>query len=55
MDNYHLTKNGEKWQFKKEGAQRASKTANTKQEIIDETRTYMETHSGSVKIHKENG
>ena len=55
MDNYHITKDGDKWKLKKEGSERASKTANTKKEIIAETRKYMGGRSGSVKVHKENG
>lgn len=55
MDNYHITKDGDQWKLKKEGGSRASKTADTKQEIIDQTRKFMESHPGSVKIHKENG
>ena len=34
MDKYHITKDGDKWKLKKEGSERASKTADTKQEII---------------------
>ena len=55
MDNYHITKDGDKWKLKKEGAERASKTADTKQEIIDQTRDFMSDKTGSVKIHKEDG
>jgi len=38
MDNYHITKSGDKWAFKKEGAERASKTADTKKEVINKMR-----------------
>jgi hypothetical protein len=55
MDNYHVTKEGDKWKLTKEGNDRASKTAETKQEIIQKTREYMQTREGSVKIHKETG
>lgn len=55
MDNYHITKDGEKWKLTKQGNDRASKTAETKQEIIKKTQDYMKTHEGSVKIHKQNG
>lgn len=55
MDNYHITKNGDKWKLTKQGAERATKTADTKQEIIKKTREFMEDKTGSVKIHKENG
>lgn len=55
MDNYHITKDGKQWKLKKEGGSRASKTADTKKEIIQKTQKFMETNSGSVKIHKEDG
>jgi len=55
MDNYHVTKKGEKWNLTKEGAQRVSKSAETKRDIIDKTREYMKDKTGSVKIHKESG
>lgn len=55
MDNYHITKVGKKWKLKKEGNERASKTAITKKEIIVQTRDYMKKRVGSVKIHKEDG
>lgn len=55
MDNYHITKKGDVWQFKKEGADRAIKNADTKQAIVDHTRDFMKDKVGSVKIHKENG
>ncbi|GAB3326751.1 DUF2188 domain-containing protein [Haliea atlantica] len=55
MDNYHVTKDGEKWKLTKEGAKRASKVADTKKEIISETSEYMKKVGGSVKIHKEDG
>ena len=55
MDNYHITKNDNQWQLKKEGAGRASKIANTKQDIIKQMRDFMKNKVASVKIHKENG
>ncbi len=55
MDNYHVTKDGDKWKLTKEGNQRASKTADTKKEIIKQTQEYMGDKTGSIKIHKEDG
>jgi hypothetical protein len=55
MDNYHITKDGDKWKFQKEGNQRPSKTADTKQEIIKQMRDFMNDKTGSVKIHKKDG
>lgn len=55
MDNYHITKDGNKWKLTKQGKERAALTANTKQEIIKKTRVYMQDRNGSVKIHKQDG
>lgn len=55
MDNYHITKDGDHWKFKKQGAQRATKVADTKSGIIALAREHMADKTGSVKIHKENG
>lgn len=55
MDNYHITKDGDSWKLKKEGNDRASATAKTKEEIIGKTREFMSQREGSVKIHKEDG
>lgn len=55
MDNYHITKDGNKWTLTKEGNERPSKTADTKQELIEKTQDFMADKTGSVKIHKEDG
>ncbi len=55
MDNYHITKDGDHWKFKKAGASRALITAATKKDIIVEMRVYMRNRTGSVKIHKTDG
>jgi len=55
MDNYDITKDGEQWKLKKQGSDRASKTAETKQEIIKKAQDFMKDKTGSVKIHKEDG
>ena len=39
----------------KGGSERASKTADTKQEIIKQTRDFMIDKVAPVKIHKEDG
>lgn len=55
MKNYHLTKDGDAWKLKPEGGSRAVISAENKAEAVQRMREYMETHPGSVKIHKENG
>ena len=55
MDNYHITKDGDKWNLTKDGNQRPSKVAETKQELIEKTRDFMSDKTESVKIHKKDG
>lgn len=55
MDNYHITKKGDNWQFKKEGADRALKNSDTKEEAIRHMQEHMADKVGSVKIHKQDG
>jgi hypothetical protein len=55
MQNYHIVKNDREWQFKKEGADKALITAETKAEAISQMREYMEDKVGSVKIHNADG
>ena len=55
MDHYHITKAGKQWKLKKEGNERASIVTDTKKEIINQTRTFMDNKVASVKIHKGNG
>lgn len=55
MDNYHITKSDKLWALVKEGAQRASKTADTKAEITAIASEFLQGKTASLKIHKEDG
>lgn len=55
VDNYHITKGNKGWKLTKEGNERATKTAETKKDIIQQAREHMANKTGSVKIHKEDG
>ena len=55
MDNYHITPTENGWAFKKQGAERASKTATTKVEIIKLATEFLDGKTASLKIHKEDG
>ncbi|WP_296258374.1 MULTISPECIES: DUF2188 domain-containing protein [unclassified Pseudomonas] len=55
MDNYHITKTDKGWALTKQGAERASKTAETKAEIIKLASEFLDAKTASVKIHKEDG
>lgn len=55
MQSYHITKEGDHWKLAREGAARASLTAETKREIINATSKFMKGKEASVKIHKLDG
>jgi len=55
MKNYHITKDGNDWKLKREGADRSTIVAPTKEQLIQETREFAQGKDISVKIHKENG
>ncbi len=55
MDNYHITKTDTGWALKKQGADRASKTAPTKAEIVELATAFLADKTASLKIHKEDG
>lgn len=52
MDNYHLSPTAECWELKKAGAERASKRAATKQELISSVSDFFDGKTASVRIHK---
>lgn len=55
MENFHITPTDNGWELKKEGAARASKTAPTKDAIIDLAKEFFEGKTASLKIHKADG
>ena len=57
MDNFDLTKKGDKWSLKKQGNDRASKTFDgNKQDAIRGSAEHVKgAGGGSLKIHKEDG
>lgn len=55
MDNYHLSPTSDGWELKKVGAERASKRAATKQELVNALADFFDGRTASVKIHKADG
>ena len=55
LQRYHLEKKNENGRLRKAGSNRAVVKADTKELAILGMRGYMETHEGSVRIHKANG
>ena len=56
MDNYHITPGDGQWKLKREGAERASRVFDTKDEAVRESAQFVREHGGgSVKIHSQDG
>lgn len=55
MDNYHLSPTADGWELKKAGADRASKRASTKEELVSSLADFFDGKTASVKIHKADG
>ena len=54
MKNFHLTPNGDKWEFKTEGGAVIS-TFDTKEQALEGSRRTVERETGSLKIHRADG
>lgn len=56
MTNYFINTNDGHWQFKKEHAERATFVADTKAEIMEKMRDFVQDKDGiSVKIQRKDG
>ncbi|MDO8455381.1 MAG: DUF2188 domain-containing protein [Burkholderiaceae bacterium] len=55
MDKFDITKKNDEWVLKKQGAERAIKKSDTKEEAVKHMREYMADKVGSVRIHKQDG
>ena len=55
LDKFHLTKKGDEWRLEKAGTNRARVKAPTKAEAMQQMQEYMQSHEGSVRIHKQDG
>ncbi|HXE30317.1 MAG TPA: DUF2188 domain-containing protein [Terriglobales bacterium] len=55
MKSYHITKRGNQWALTAAGGQRATLKADTKADLIQQTRQFADGKSISVKIHKADG
>jgi Uncharacterized protein conserved in bacteria (DUF2188) len=57
MNNYHLVHRDGDWKLERENATRASEiyAGMTKVESVHRAADFMQSHHGSMKIHKMNG
>ncbi|CAG8870510.1 hypothetical protein PS627_04019 [Pseudomonas fluorescens] len=55
MDSYHVTHTESGWILKRVGAERASKQAATKDELLNLLPGFFEGKTASVKIHLQDG
>jgi hypothetical protein len=55
-ERYHVTPDGDKWKVQKEGAQRAVKIFDNKEDAVDfGIKTARNQPLGQLKIHKKDG
>ncbi|MBB2496027.1 DUF2188 domain-containing protein [Aquipseudomonas ullengensis] len=55
MGSYYISSTAKGWELRKEGARRPSKTAPTKEEIIELAQAFMESKAGTVKVQTLTG
>lgn len=55
MDNYYLNHEGDSWRLEREGANRALRTFDTKDEAMKFSTDYVGEHGGSLRISKMDG
>lgn len=55
MVGYNLSPKADGWKLKKAGAERASKRASTKQELVSSQADFFDGKTASVRIHKADG
>ena len=52
LKRYDITKNGNAWELRGQGNDRATRTAPTKEQLMKEMREFMKGKEGTVRIHK---
>jgi hypothetical protein len=55
MDTYNINKTGTGWALTKQGSARPSKTADTKEAIIDLAKEFLSDKTASLRIHSMDG
>ncbi len=53
--NVRVTPKGDQWQVKSDGASKAAKITNTKQEAVDAARTIARNQGAELTIHGQDG
>lgn len=51
LDKYRLKREDDQWKLIRQGADRASLTAPTKEEALKDTSKFLNEHGGSVRIY----
>ena len=55
MDTYNINKTGTGWALTKQGSARPSKTAGTKEAIIEMAKEFLSDKTASLRIHSVDG
>ncbi|WP_421381080.1 DUF2188 domain-containing protein [Bacillus salacetis] len=52
---FHIRSNDDGWELKKEGSEKAIYTEDTKEDLLDKAKSYVNDHDGILVIHKGDG
>ncbi|MCR2823143.1 DUF2188 domain-containing protein [Lederbergia panacisoli] len=52
---YHITADGEDWVLKRKGGKRAIKRQDTKEDLLDEAKDYVNDHDGILVVYTKDG
>jgi uncharacterized protein YdaT len=52
---YHVQSNGDGWELKKNGSDKAIYTEDTKEDLLDKAKSYVNDHHGILVIHRADG
>ncbi|MCW3148318.1 DUF2188 domain-containing protein [Stutzerimonas stutzeri] len=55
MQNYHITREGERWLLREEGDRRVLIETASRDEILREARDYMKLRTAMVRVHGDDG
>lgn len=55
LDKYNLVHQDDEWKLEKHGQERAIKNFEKKEDAMEFSTDYVKNHTGSLRIHKENG
>ncbi|MGD6804359.1 DUF2188 domain-containing protein [Rossellomorea vietnamensis] len=52
---FHVQSNGDGWELKKEGSSKSIYTEDTKEDLLEKAKPYVNDHDGILVVHKSDG